>query len=219
MLMKNKYNLLFAFLYFASILIGHLAYLFNPLLDNIYYGQIVYLLGNVARAIIYAILIVTLYFISKKFFKEEAAIKEKHELTLKKAVILYLITLLFITLVSILAGWQLKPLSDLGEKYTGLKIWDKLTDLGVLAIEIYMMMKMYEHFDKFYVSNSFKNFKHFSLSIIFVLLTFSVYRLIVDFTIYQIIFIPFTILLGFIYPYTEKSFLKTYLIALLVFLF
>ena len=45
------------------------------------------------------------------------------------------------------------------------------------------------------------------------------YRLVIDFGIYQFVFIPFIVLLGFIYPYTEKSFWKTYLIALLVFLF
>ena len=131
---------------------------------------------------------------------------------------MYSITLSFITIISLIAGWQLKPLSDLGEKYTFIQIYNKLSDLGVLAMEIYFMIASLKHFDNFY-SNNFKDFKNFSLAIIFVLLTHTVYSLITSFNIYQLIFIPFTILLGFIYPYTKKNFWTTYLVAVLVFLF
>lgn len=217
--MKNKYNLLFAILCFVCILVGYVANFFSPLLDKIYYGQIGYLLNNVAKAIVYIILIIVLHFSWKKLSKEEKTKKDKKELPMKKVIVLYVTTLLFITLISILAGWQLKPLSDLGEKYTGLKIWDKVTDLVVLGFEVFFMMKSFQHLDKYFVANNLKSYKYYCLSILPILVFFSTYRLIVDLSIYQIVFIPFTAFIGFIYPYTEKSFWKTYLISLLVFLF
>lgn len=217
--MKNKINLLFAFLYFTSILLGLLSNVFNPLFSDIYYGHLTNILSRVVRVIIYAIIAIILPIIYKRFVnKEEIENHEKKTLPLKKTLILYGVTLFFITIISIIAGWQLKPLSDLGDKYTIIELYAKLTNMVILTMEIYLMMKSFQHYDKYYVSN-FKNYKNFSLSIIFVLLTYSIYSLITNFDIYQLIFIPFTILLGFIYPYTEKSFAKTYLIAVLVFLF
>ena len=215
--MKNKHNLLFAMLYFISIFVGYVAVFFNPLFKNIYYGHITYVFESLIKIIIYILEIVLLDTIYKKIYKEEIK-KEKKELPIKKTITLYFITIFFITLISILSGWQLKPLSDLGDKYTILKIYDKLCDVAILSFEIYIMMKIFVHFDKFYSSN-FKSFKYFTFSIFLVLLTYGIYRLILDFSIYQFVFIPFIVLLGFIYPYTEKSFWKTYLIALLVFLF
>lgn len=219
--MKSKHYLLFSLFYFASLFVGYLGYLFTPLFKNIYYGHIVYILKMAARGVIGIITCFALHFIHKKTCKEEELIKkEKNTLSLKRTAILYGITLGFITLISILSGWQLKPLNDIGSKtYTMLKIYEVLCDMGVLIVEIYMMLKSLQFFDKFYNDNNFKNFKYFTLSIIFILLTFGVYRLIIDFNIYQLIFIPFTALIGFIYPYTEKSLWKTFLISVLVFLF
>ena len=214
--MKNKINLLFAFLYFAIIPLGFIANLFNPLFDNIYYGHLVYLFNCLVKVFIYILFSVILNIIYKKF--DDTKI-EKKELPLKNKIVLYTITLFFITLISIISGWQLKPLSDLGDKYTLIQIYDKLGDIAVLSTEIYLMICMLKHFDLFYINNFKDRFKNYSLSIIFVILTYTLYATILNFNIYQVIFIPFTLLLGFIYPYTEKSFWKTYLIAVLVFLF
>jgi len=217
---KNKHNLLFAFIYFFSIFTGYLGYLFTPLFENIYYGHIVYILKMVARGLICIIVSVILHFIYKKTNKEEIIKIEKNNLTLKRTSILYAITVVFITIISIMAGWQLKPLSDIGsETYTIIRIYEMLCDIGVLMIEIYMMLRAYQCFDRFYSANNYKSYKYFTFSIIFVLLTFTVYRLIINMSLYQLIFVPFTALLGFIYPYTNKSFAKTYLITILVFLF
>lgn len=214
--MKSKMNLLFAFLYFLCIPIGYISNLFNPLFDDIYYGHLEYVFNCIVRVIIYIALFITLHFVYKKVDNTK---EEKQQLPIKNKVVLYIITFFFITIVSLMSGWQLKPLSDLGEKYTLIQIYDKLGDIAVLAAEIYIMISMFKHFDIFYTNNNFKQFKYFSLSILLVLLTFNIYHLIFNFNIYQLIFIPFTILLGFIYPYTQKSFWKTYLISVLVFLF
>lgn len=215
--MKNKHDLLFAILYFACIFVGYVSIFFNPLFDNIYYGHLEYVFNSVTKIIIYIIISITLSKLYKKYYGNEKK-KVNLELGTKKALILYCITLFFITVISIISGWQLKPLSDLGSKYTLIELYNKLADMAVLIVEVYLMMKIYNHFDLFYISN-FKNYDKFSFSIFFVLFTYGIYRLIVDFNIYQFIFFPFIILLGFIYPYTQKSFSKTYLIALLVFLF
>jgi hypothetical protein len=214
--MKKRINLLFALLYFSIILFGNISKLFTPLFANIYYGHLVNLFVSIVRVLIYLFLIITLTLAYKRLNPTEK-VKSK-ELPLKKKIILYVITILFITIISVIAGWELKPLSDLGEKYTIIQICDKLGEMAILVFDIYIMMCMFKHFNDFYEGN-FKIFPKYAFSIIFVLLTYSIYSMITSFDIYQLIFIPFTILLGWIYPYTEKSFWKTYLIAALVFLF
>lgn len=216
--MEKKVDLLFALSYFGCLFLGFIANFFDPLFDNIYYGHLEYLFNRIVRIVIYLILAITLGAIYKLKSNEPKENTEEKEFPLKKKIVLYIVTLSFITLISIIAGWQLKPLSDLGEKYTFIQIYNKLSDLGVLAMEIYFMIASFKHFDNFY-SNNFKSPKNFSVAIIFVLLTHSIYSLITNFTIYQLVFIPFTILLGFIYPYTKKNFWITYLVAVLVFLF
>ena len=216
--MKNKINLIFALLYFSIIPIGLIINLFNPLFDNIYYGHLVYILNCIFKTILYISLAIILDIIYRKI--DGKKVREKKEpLTLKKKIVLYCLTLFFITIISLMSNWQLKPLSDLGEKYTLIQVYEKLGDMALLIGEVYLMMFMFKHFDIFYVNNFKDKFKNFSLSIVFILFTYSIYSLITSYDIYQLIFIPFTMLLGFIYPYTNKSFYKTYLIAVLVFLF
>lgn len=215
MKINKKIELLYALMYFSLFFIANISIVFSPLFENIYYGHLTNLFNSIVRALIYLILVIILSVTYKKINNEK---REKKELPLKKKVVLYSITIFFITVISLMANWQLKPLNDLGEKYTIIQIYDKLGEIGVLAFDIYIMLSMFKHFDNFYISN-FKDNKLYSFSIIFILFTYSIYSLITNLNIYQLIFIPFTLLLGFIYPYTEKSFWKTYLIAVLVFLF
>ncbi len=214
--MKSKINLLFSLLYFFSIFLGYISILFRPLFDNIYYEHITDILCNILRTVIYLILAISLNHAYKKIVKPIK--KQKTELSLKRVTVLYLITIGLITIISIMSGWQLKPFSELGERYNALTIYTKLSELSCLVIEVYFMMCMFACFEKFCNDNNYKNYEYFCPSIFFVLLTFGIYQLIVYFNIYQLVFIPFIILLGFIYPYTNKSFWKTYAIAVIVFL-
>ena len=222
--MKAKRELTFGLLYFGLLIFGYISGLFTFLADFLfgnnsiyifYHDYLVIVIKNIVRLIIYLIGISILAF---TYQKVKNITYDKKTLPLKNKIILYAITAVTITIVSILANWQLKILTDLGDKYNIYNVYVKLTEIAVLIAEIYLLVCMIYHFDKFTTSN-FKSYKYFSFCIIPVLLTYSVYSLIVDFSIYQFVFIPFTILLGFIYPYTNKSLSITYLIALLVFLF
>ena len=147
--MKKKIDLLFALSYFGCIFLGFIANFFDPLFDNIYYGHLEYLFNRIVRIVIYIIIAIVLGTIYKFKFEEKKENNIKVELPSKKKIVLYSITLSFITIISLIAGWQLKPLSDLGEKYTFIQIYKKLSDLGVLAMEIYFMIASLKHFDNF----------------------------------------------------------------------
>lgn len=222
--MKAKRELTFGLLYFGLILLGYFANLLTFLADYLlgnnsififYHDYLIIAVANILRLIIYLVGISILTFFYQKVKKINY---EKNPLPLKNKIILYIITAVTITIVSILANWQVKILTDLGTKYNIYDVYVKLTEIAVFSAEIYLLVCMIYHFDKFTTSN-FKSYKYFSFAIIPVLLTYSVYSLIVDFSIYQFVFIPFTVLLGFIYPYTNKKLSITYLITLLVFLF
>lgn len=213
--MKAKRELTFGLLYFGLILFSNITFLFNFIWDNVDYGHYTYVFASIGKLSIFIIGIIILKLLYKKFNKNRK--ERKEPITIKKKITLYFIALIFITIVSLMSGWQLKPLSDLGEKYSALKIYDAIADIITLSVEIYLMTCILYHFDKFYCAN-FKSFKYFTPAIVGVLLTYSVYNLIMDFTVYQFIFIPFTALLGFIYPYCNRSIFITYVISVLVFL-
>ena len=226
--MKKKKDLLFGFLYFGLILLGYTGAFFTFLADLLfgssseyifYYDYLIIVIQNIMRFLIYIIGFIILHYTYIKMNKDDDHVKiKKDKLSIKKKTILYSITLLTITIISIMAGWQLKILNDLGEKYNIYNVYVKLTEVAAYMAEIYLLCKMLFHFDNF-TTNNFKSYKYFTFAIILILLTYSIYSLIVDFSIYQLIFIPFTILLGFIYPYADRRILLTYSITLLVFLF
>lgn len=226
--MNKKINLLFGVLYFCLIVFGHIANLLTSLTDLLlgnvsiyifYHDYIVVGVTNILRLIIYILGALSLGKLYKKINKHEKISFEKKEpLPIRKKIILYLFTLITLTLVSILASWQIKILADLGEKYNIYVIYVKLTQIAAFCAELFLMCKALVHFDIF-SDNNFKRYNYFSFSSIFILFTYSIYSLITDFSIYQIVFIPFTLSLGFVYPYCEKRFSITYLITLLVFLF
>ena len=181
-----------------------------------HYGNMAYFFTCLVRLGIFILLFILLNYLYKKTDNSK---KEKKDASLLNTFILYLITLFFITIISIISDWQLMPLADLGDKYSIFDLWNKLGDVCILCCEIFIMISMYKHFDIFFTNNNVKQYKYFTLAIFAILLTFSIYSVITNFSIYQFDFIPFTLLLGFIYPYTERSFWKTYLITVLVFLF
>jgi len=225
--MNKKIDLLFGLLYFGLILFGYVSTFFTPITDLLFGNASIYIFyhdyliiaaKNIFRLLIYIIGIIVMYFIYKKINKETKDAQEKTSLTTKKKFILYIITLSCLTIVSILAGWQVKILTDLGDKYNIYNVYVKLSEIAAFSAEIYLLCLMLFHFDKF-TSSNFKKYEYFSFASILLLLTYSIYSLIMDFTIYQIVFIPFTLALGFIYPYTNRKVSITYLITLLVFLF
>lgn len=224
--MNKKTNFLFGILYFVLIIFGYVSSLFNGLYDLLFGGLSIYIfyhsyiiiaLQNIFRLLIYILGAVLLWYLYKKV-NGNIRKREKKPLTMKQKLIMYLIVVFILTVVSVIANWQLKILTDLGDKYNIYTVYVKLTEIAVLSGEIFLMTCMLYHFDKYTVAN-FKKHKYFTYAALPVLLTYSIYSLIVDFSVYQIIFIPFTLLLGFLYPYTGRRFGITYLITLLVFLF
>lgn len=200
---------------------GELALLFKPLYKRVYYGQINEMFYLIISAVLTLLACSLLVFLSKKFLKfnplrspEEV---RHEELPLKNVLFLTLITVACIVVFSALSGWQVKPLADMGERYTTVQIGISALRWAYDILKIFVVVMMLNFFQTG-LEKSF-NTKLIPWCGLLLLLTFGIYDLFIfKAQTFKLVYLFMNIVYGQIFLLTHKNVPKTFILSFVIYL-
>ncbi len=218
---KVKYVIL-AFASFLCIIFANVALLFKPLYTKVYYGQ--------ADPIFYygisSVVLIILYIIFKTVVVKKTNVsydKNNDMLPIRNVMTIYLSSIVIILIISAIIGWNVKPFYDLGENFTGFQLIIHAVKLIYFSILLLFVVLMIENFQYglegiFKFKNPILN-SYFPVGGIATMLTYGIYQIVMDLSTLTVIYFILISIYGIVYLLAERSFSKTYLTSLLIFLF
>lgn len=127
---------------------GFIANAFEPIFDNIYYGNLTGLFVSVVSAMIWGIEVGAIIFVCKKLDIHIFTDKERKgkELPTWRVVTLFILTILPMIIISAVLMWKLKIVYALGERVTVMTL---LCNVGeILAYAVRMILMTYYNVKK-----------------------------------------------------------------------
>lgn len=203
---------------FLCIPLANITLLFNFLYENVYYGQIVPLFNDLLQIIIYTVAIILIAKSARKHgfgSLKNKDLPKGYELPIPNMIILSIFTIGSIALISGLIGWNVKPIYDLGTYFTGLEMWLKLADIardGVMLILVYQSLRLADE-------ASISLPKYIPWAGLFVVATFGLYQFLYSIHYLWYIYLFMGIVFHYLYKFSNKSFSRSFVLMLLVYLF
>ncbi len=218
-----KYYLL-AIICVACVYSCKIVPLFDPLFERVYYGNLVETFNHIANGVLWLIEFLILFFVCKKLKIEIFSNKEtkKQELPLWRLIILYALVIIPMFAVSVYLGFQIKIVYQLGMKVTSFKILENACEIGSWLSRM-LFIVLFIHFIHLAVDKNFKfnkSFfnKYFPFGGIFSILIFGLLDFFFFTSFPAWFYLICTFWYGIIYLATNRKFLITYILSLLIWL-
>lgn len=195
------------------------AKLFEPIFDNIYYGNLVDMFTAIISAAVWGIEIGALVFVCKKINVELFTSKENKgkELKLWKVILLFVLTVLPMLVISACLSWKVKIVYALGERVTTVGLVCNVCEILAYAVRMILMVMFIACIQKGF-EILFKTKYIIPYGAILALLTFGL----IDFFVLAIdlraFYLIVSLLYGIIYLVADKKFFTTWLLCYLIYL-
>ena len=205
---------------YSSLLIK----LFSPLLDNIYYGNITDVLINSFSLVLWALELIILCLLCKKFNINIFSTKEnKHkELPLLRLIILFIFSIIPMLAVSIYLDFTIKIVYELGVKVTvwgfvqnAINMVSYIIRFAFITIFINCIHLGFEKNIKF---NNEKFNKYFPFGAIFSFLVFGILDLIFISNNLKVFYLLMSFVYGIVYLLSDRKFATTFIVSYLIWL-
>ena len=195
------------------------AKLFNPIFDNIYYGNLTKMFEALVSAAIWGIEIGLIAFCCKKFNIQIFTAKEKKgkEFQIWQVILLFIITLIPMVVISAVLNWNVKIVYALGERVTSMTLLCNVAEILAYAIRMILMVMFIASVQRGF-ETIFKTKYIIPYGAIFAFLTFGLidfFMLSVDLSAFYLIV---SLIYGIIYLVADKRFLTTWFLCYLIYL-
>lgn len=221
---KTKLNyslklLLVAFISFLCIPLGNLSKLGNPFYKTIYYGTLNNLFNYIVSDVIWIICAIVINIVCQKklHFSPIIEKKDKEYLPIKNMIFLSLLTIIPILLVSGLIGWNFKPIYDLGAHFTGMQLAHHLVYLLSSVFKLLLVYIIIRVSHEALV-NLFPKYDYIPYGALFAFLTFGLYELILGVHYLPIVYLLLPFVMFYIYYFSNKTFSKSFILMVLIYL-
>ena len=196
-----------------------IAKVFNPIFDNIYYGNLTKMFEAVISAIIWGVEIGIIAFVYKKLNLQIFTDKEKKKAELQtwQIILLFIITLLPMLIISASIGWKVKIVYALGERVTLIGLLCNACEILAYAVRMVLMIMFIVSIQKGF-ETIFKTKYLIPYGAIFAFLTFGIidfFLLTMDLRIFYLIV---SLLYGIIYLVADRRFCITWILCYLIYL-
>ena len=196
-----------------------IAKVFNPIFDNIYYGNLTKMFEAVISAIIWGVEIGIIAFVYKKLNLQIFTDKEKKKAELQtwQIILLFIITLLPMLIISASIGWKVKIVYALGERVTLIGLLCNACEILAYAVRMVLMIMFIVSIQKGF-ETIFKTQYLIPYGAIFAFLTFGIidfFLLTMDLRIFYLIV---SLLYGIIYLVADRRFCITWILCYLIYL-
>lgn len=202
--------------------------LFEPIFDNVYYGNLVKLFTSLTNLFIWGIEFLIIFFVCKKLkidlfgnqkHKERIASGEADELPIWRVCVLFIATILPMIIISAYLNFTLKLVYLLGMRVTSVGLACNATEIVSNLMRIMFMVLIIRCVQEAMEINFKFNTKIvIPWGAIFLFLTVGV----IDFFIFpielKVFYFVCTFWYGIIYLLTDKKFLPTYILCYLIWL-
>ena len=208
----------FAAIILACVYSNVLSQYFVPLFDNIYYGNLTNLFIAIANAAIWGFEIILLVIIAKKlkvhFFTEE---ENKGELKFWKVITLFALAIIPMLIISVVIGWKVKIVYDLGERVTIMGLLCNACEMLAYAVRMVLMIMFIACVQKGF-ERVIKTKFIIPYGAIFAILTFGLIDFIFFPAQFAVFYLIMSALYGVIYVVADKKFALSWLICYLIYL-
>lgn len=196
-----------------------LAKLFNPIFDDIYYGNLVKMFEAIISAIIWGIEVGLIIFACKKFDIKMFAKKDKDakELQTWKVILLFAITILPMLIISACINWKVKIVYALGVKVTTVGLVCNLCEILAYAVRIILMIMFIASIQNGF-EIVFKTKYVIPYGAIFAFLTFGLIDFFVIGMDLRAFYLIVSLLYGVIYLLSGRKFSTTWILCYLIYL-
>lgn len=220
----NKYLDLILYIIGFAAIIGtpFLARLVSPLFEWVGYGSCIPFFDELFTSIFWLaeiIIIAILY--SKKFGKKITFDKSKRgeELPIRRVFLISAVVIVCILIISVQIEFQVKPFYDLGEKFNG---YELLNNIGIFVrniVKCVWLVIMARAAQDFVEKLLGKGQLKLPVAGIILALTVGLYDILLGMNNLPITYFLLYFVYGWIYILTDRSFIKTYLLVMFIFLF
>lgn len=192
---------------------------FNPIFDDIYYGNLVKMFEAIVSAIIWGIEVGLLIFACKKFGIELFASKESKgkELQTWRVILLFVLTILPMLIISACINWKVKIVYALGIRVTTVGLACNVCEILSYAVRMVLMVMFIASIQKGFEC-IFKTKYIIPYGAIFAFLTFGLidfFALGMDLRAFYLIV---SLLYGVIYLVADRKFSITWVLCYLIYL-
>ena len=195
------------------------AQIFNPIFNNIYYGNLVDMFEAVVSAIIWGVEIGLIIIACKKFNIQIFTAKENKGKELKtwKVILLFVITILPMLIISACISWKVKIVYALGIKVTTVGLVCNVCEILAYAVRMILMVMFISCIQKGF-ELIFKTKYIIPFGAIMAFLTFGLIDFFVLAVDLRVFYLIASFLYGVVYLVADKKFATTWLLCYLIYL-
>ena len=203
----------------ACLYSNAVAKVFEPIFDNIYYGNLVDMFTAIISAVIWGIEIGIIIFVCKKIDVKIFALQENKgkELKLWKVIVLFAITVLPMLIISACLSWKVKIVYALGERVTTVGLACNVCEILAYAVRMILMVMFIACIQQGF-EILFKTKYIIPYGAIFALITFGLIDFFVLAMDLRAFYLIVSFLYGVIYIIADKKFATTWILCYLIYL-
>lgn len=195
------------------------AKLFEPIFDNIYYGNLVDMFSAIISALVWGVEIVALIFVCRKIGVKLFTIRQNRgkELKLWKVIVLFVLTVLPMIVISACLSWKVKIVYALGERVTTVGLVCNVCEILAYAVRMILMVMFIASIQKGF-EILFKTKYVIPYGAIFALITFGLIDFFVIAMDLRVFYLVVSFLYGIIYLVADKKFAVSWILCYLIYL-
>lgn len=195
------------------------AKVFNPIFDDIYYGNLTKMFEAVVSAVIWGVEVGLIAFCCKKFNINIFTDKEKKgkELRTWRVILLFVLTLIPMIAISATLNWKVKIVHALGERVTVMTLLCNVAEILAYAVRMILMVMFIASVQKGF-ETIFKTKYIIPYGAILAFLTFGLIDFFVLAVDLRVFYLMVSLLYGIIYLVADKRFSTTWVLCYLIYL-
>ena len=196
-----------------------LAKIFNPIFDDIYYGNLVKMFEAIVSAIIWSVELVLIVFACRKldigiFTSKDTKLKE---MSTWRVILLFALTILPMIVISACLNWKVKIVYALGVRVTTVGLVCNVCEILAYAVRMILMIMFIACIQNGF-EMIFKTKYIIPYGAVLAFLTFGLIDFFVLAMDLRVFYLVVSLLYGIIYVLAEKRFLPTWVMCYLIYL-
>lgn len=218
------YLIFAAAIVFCVYIVQFLHFMEKPLFSRIYYGNLPKLMYNACSIVVWVPMLVGIHLLLKKYTGRKAFHRSKHEISLKRILLLYACTLVPIFIVSAALGFKLKIVYELGSRITGVQAWSNASAYlygGVKLLFFVIFIELVQETGELLYQGKYTSFIPWGG--IAAMLIFGFGDVIVAYAsgagiLFAWLYLAFDLVYGVIFLVSNRSYYVTFILSLIIFI-